>query len=161
MVASQLKRLTTDAKMPHQTQLERSPVKPVHDQALAGFAVLARAEFEKDFRDGAEEDADRKLQPRIEKPAPNRSDHAGQRNTGDAGDRKCYSSCAFAKLLQHRIVFRRLEKAQRAPKDRIKQRASVHHVEIERDELAAEVQLGIVVKRAAAVGVQTLRERPA
>jgi hypothetical protein len=36
---------------------------------------LARADFEKDFRDGAEENADQKLQPRIEKPASNRSDH--------------------------------------------------------------------------------------
>ena len=40
------------------------------------------------------------------------------------------------------------------------QGAGVHDVKIERDELAAEVELGIVIERGAAIRVQTLLERP-
>lgn len=39
MVASQVNRAPMEAAMPHQTQRELSPVRPVHDQALAGSAV--------------------------------------------------------------------------------------------------------------------------
>src|SRR3982751_6130385 len=39
IVASQVKRAPIEATMPHQTQRELSPVRPVQDQALAGSAV--------------------------------------------------------------------------------------------------------------------------
>src|SRR5204863_4840247 len=64
------------------------------------------------------------------------------------------------KFFQNRIVPRRLEIFHSQPKDRIKPRSRVQHVEIERRQLVAEMQLRIIVERTAEVKAQPLIDRP-
>src|ERR1700704_4459083 len=61
---------------------------------------------------------------------------------------------------QHRIVTGRFEIFHRAPKYWIEEARSVAHVQIERHQLATEMQLRIVVQGIAAVIFQSLLERP-
>src|SRR3984957_14757018 len=46
------------------------------------------------------------------------------------------------------------------PKDRIEKPAGVHHVKIERHQFAAEMQLGIVVQRPAAILIEPVFHSP-
>ncbi len=55
------------------------------------------------------------------------------------------------KLLQHRIVSRWLQISYGMAEDRINQASGVPNVEIERDQIAAQMELRIVVQRTAAV----------
>src|SRR5438552_1708497 len=65
------------------------------------------------------------------------------------------------KTPQHRIMTRRLKIFDGATEDQVKGRSGVHDVEIERHQITAEVQLRIVIQRAAAIRLQSLRHRPA
>ena len=64
------------------------------------------------------------------------------------------------KLLQNRVVLGRLEEAEGAAEEGIDQGAGVHDVEIERNELTAEMELGIVIERSALISAQTLTHCP-
>src|SRR5438552_3043529 len=55
------------------------------------------------------------------------------------------------KTPQHRIMTRRLKIFDGAPEDQVKGRSGVHDVKIERHQITAEVQLRIVIQRAAAI----------
>src|SRR5204863_1216269 len=64
------------------------------------------------------------------------------------------------KFFQDRIVPRRLEIFQRETENWIQPGAGVQHVKIERRELMSEMQLRIVIERAAYVAAQFLIDRP-
>src|SRR5678815_5612521 len=62
---------------------------------------------------------------------------------------------------QHGIVSRRFKELHHATENRIQQGLSVPDVKIERGQIATEMQLRIVVERAAAIAGQTVIDRPA
>src|SRR5262249_62138790 len=64
------------------------------------------------------------------------------------------------KFFQDRIVPRRLEVFQRNPKDWIQKRARMQDVKIERRQLVTEMQLRIVIERAAHIVAYLLVDRP-
>ena len=159
-VASQLKRLMTEARIPHQTQagsaarLDRSTTR-----RSPGWRSLRRAELEENFRGRAEEDADSQLTPTgLAEPAPgpNRS----RLRLEMPGGRTHLQFVGVGKLPENRDRAGSAGGSKDVAEDRIEPSAGVHDVKIERDQLAAEVELGIVVQRAAAVGVQTLAPAP-
>ena len=64
------------------------------------------------------------------------------------------------KLTQHGIVASRLEELEKAAENWIQHRLCVRNIKIERNEIATEMELGIVVKRTAAIILQSMFERP-
>src|SRR5438477_11638883 len=66
-----------------------------------------------------------------------------------------------SKTLQHRIVSCRFEQLQDRSKDLVQKRICVAHVQIERKQITPEMQLRLIVQRAAPVTLQTLAKRPA
>src|SRR5436189_6089901 len=63
-------------------------------------------------------------------------------------------------FLQDRIVPGRFEKSQRAPEDLVQERRRVQHVKIEREQVATQMELRLVVERAAPIALEALLDRP-
>src|SRR5215813_3218311 len=80
--------------------------------------------------------------------------------TQGRGYRRPSKLIGVRKPLQNRILTSGAEIFNQAAKDRLEQRICVHHVQIERHELAIQMQLRFVVKRIAIVVLQTLSQRP-
>ena len=127
MVASQLNRATIEATMPHQTQPERSPVRPVHDQALVGSAVSARAELDEKFQPRWREErrsttAPKRWQTSAEE---KRSRASSSRRPDETTIEPILEFVRVRELLQNWVVLGRLEEAQSAAEDRIEERLPV------------------------------------
>ena len=138
-------------RIAHQTSGEIRPLMPVHDHALSGSAMSVAPRFKRSSETNTQITLNVSCSHGLPKPegrscirfsSPPSSHRNRFRYSGEWTSSKLIG---IWKSLQDGVLTRRPEIFNRAPEYRIEKRICVHHVEVERDQFAIEMQLRLII----------------
>src|SRR4029450_18555 len=153
-------------RIAHHTSGEAKPLTPVQDHALSGSAMSVAPRFKRSSETNTQITLNVSCSHGLPKPEGRScirffSPPSFHRNRFRS-DVECTSSelIGVRKPPQDGVVTCRPKIFNRAAEYRIEKRICVHHVEVERDQFAIEMQLRLIIKRVAVVILQSLLQRP-
>src|SRR4029434_1969560 len=153
-------------RIAHQTRGEIRPLTPVQDHALSGSAMSVTPRFKRSSETNTQITLNASCSHGLRKPEGRScirffSPPSFRRNQFRSHVGRTSSELiSVRKPQQYRVLTRRPEIFNRAPEYRIEKRICVHHVEVERDQFAIEMQLRLIIKRVAVIILQSLLQRP-
>src|SRR4029450_4162493 len=153
-------------RIAHQTRGEIRPLTPVQDHALSGSAMSVTPLFKRSSETNTQITLNASCSHGLRKPEGRScirffSSPSFRRNQFRSHVGRTSSELiGVRKPPQDGVLTRRTEIFNRAPEYRIEKRICVHHVEVERDQFAIEMQLRLIIKRVAVVILQSLLQRP-